>query len=61
MRLTTAQRELLAELPAPVADHYPPAKALVRLGLAYWGEGVRDGTLFPATPPQFSPAESETQ
>lgn len=39
MKLSVPQYRLLVKLldgPKPIAEYYPPARALVRLGLAVW-------------------------
>ncbi len=45
MKLTKAQRELLANLPSSCAEYYPPAKRLIALGLAKWRPGYFDDVL----------------
>lgn len=38
VKLTKAQRSLLAELPTHVVPEYKPAQALIALGLAEWAD-----------------------
>lgn len=64
MKLSIPQQKLLAELyrsphGVKVVDYYPPAKVLVRFGLAEWRQAANDYRLH-ATPAGIAEHEAQS-
>ena len=49
VKLTKPQAALLADLPTTCAESYPPARALVSMGLAAWKHGAFGDLLIATT------------